>query len=1263
MTSMNNKTTKRHRQAEESTNLFKEKALIFFASDSTEDDKKKVETQEEKESSKGLREMSPEEKRKCKEILGIGIDTGSTPAMKIVEKFQKRQIETTAFEAVYKILKDPNKRRKDEYKNFLSALANGRFPKKAASASKLAKVLLTSGPAQKYLVDELKKLREEGAPISESREKEILDKIRSKGLSDKQIEEISEEEIEGDSKVRKAAEKATNIENENWPPELPPESEVRKINELEQKQKELFEKMLEVEKELDAELDSQNPNNEKVKKLEARMNELNKEFSDREKELEEPREKRERYMKRVENQYDVLESFFKESGVDIKDAAGIRMWLLGIVEQEGEKAEKQGEPLKLTGVSFDVETGEASKKTETLKVERVYFSREEGLAYESPGTLIIEGKNEKGERFKEGYKTFLNRIIAADGYEEIEDKDKMEDRIADETFGKSVEKGQQYIAKVPIGISKDGKLLREDHIIKIAEVDEANKKIRLEQDVKAVPKEWISRAMPPELRFDRTKKDFAYGEFVKLLKQHGYKRKVSMEEVDTTEEVIYIDENGLQRWATVKADKENQTYSVTPVEVKFDKDGDKYLAALQEAGVPMDIARKPRANLGIEKRELDNLQNLSPTDFLSMVRQGRISNAPSNTNLGRNIVGPTRVAGARGGGVPGFPDAASSQPPGEPPEGDDEERGGGKEDPDEFYKKFFPEYEEVGEGKESGDAKKRGFFKELWDTTYWMSAGDFWALGKAIWEYHVRQHERRKNKRIGGVGESIPWFDKEAKRIKKHSEQENVNQFKESFENTPEHLIEERLRQSRNLDELKAAFIVLSDKGRLRWDDVRIWKNLNSLLGGRVYIFIPSDGNPEAKDKNGKTGMDYLEDAVDTLWGEPGLYRSWYSRNNSALEGKVKEHYEKGKELISVEGGHGKYLKGLLERHKRGEYIDPHEYEGVLRHAIHAGKTSPQEVLYYVVQGIGGVNKQGKTIMTTGRVGVMNEEKSNNYPLMDYLTGKLPRWSSKEGKYKPAKLTFRDYRELAQKFDAAHWGEPGEFVDKMVWEKVLPFKETRRRVEKGLKDGENLDHEDIPYYLPQASIESVERVLEKTGSSKGITTEGLANAFPGYNQTIKAMAESGNTQILEEVINGYMKFYGIVMSKHRKDKNFYRLGESTKMTKPTVISDTPPIYLMRELNEEIEKVVNAYALDVPELKEAFTKMKDWKTPEVITTNEDKRKQQEIEQAFYDFPKLLRRAAGSDKGAKMLSSIDTSKLTGMSPLSQEEIDRRSEALEE
>jgi hypothetical protein len=110
------------------------------------------------------------------------------------------------------------------------------------------------------------------------------------------------------------------------------------------------------------------------------------------------------------------------------------------------------------------------------------------------------------------------------------------------------------------------------------------------------------------------------------------------------------------------------------------------------------------------------------------------------------------------------------------------------------------------------------------------------------------------------------------RRINQSSETEEMNQFKETFEPKGILEIQERARESGNKDEVKAALIVLTSKGLMRWDDVGIWKNLNRWLGTDVKIPIPNDGNPYRRlsdDPNDpdydRTGMDYLKNAIDTM--------------------------------------------------------------------------------------------------------------------------------------------------------------------------------------------------------------------------------------------------------------------------------------------------------------------------------------------------------------------------------------------------------------
>lgn len=1248
--------------------LFKESRPVFFAgtepveegSQKKEEPKEKIETDDgeetSKESKEGVRELTSEEERKCKEVELMANVNNIPEAFGIIMRFQGGRMEKSAFDSAYGILSNPNKIKQAHYKDFIKALGKGIFPKKSKRVGRLIAALEAGGEARKFVAEEIRILSQESSTVSEAREEKIIKDAEKLLL--KPEASIAEEDLPATSKdTLEATQKAIRIDETNWPPELPHKEVVKNLNELEPKQKEIFKKMLEKEAQLDRALTAEKPNHKLIKKLEAELDALNKEFEKLEKELEKPREEREKYMKRVEAQYDALERFFRHAGINMHNARKIKAWLLEMAKSKIEG----GEPLKLRGI-FHKETGETTKKVETFTILGVWFDRDETTGDENPGNLIIRYQNEEGTEFNDTYAEFLKMVNAVDAHEEIDKLENLNERIASETFGKNVEKGQKYITKRIAGLDKDGKILEEEHSFVIAEINEDEKTIILDHNVKAVPKEWLSKSVADELRFDRIKKEFSYGEFVKLIKQHDYKREASMEEVGElneegriTKEVIYIDDNGCQRWMIVEEDKENKTYSVVPADVELEEDEDDYLGSLLGAGVPDDIARKPRAQTSLGVREHEKLKKLSPTEMLDMLDKGRITNTPPGKKLKRTVRKAKPQAEEEM--LAGPPeDFSQAEPPqkGKDPEGVGE---GQKRDGEEFFPEGIPEEVLLKSGAGSA-SKKRGFLQKLWDETYWMSASDFWALGKAVWEYHVRQHERRQRHKIGSVGENLPWFGKEAARIKKHAEHENVNQFKEAFENTGPDIIQKRLRESDNKDEIKAGFIVLSERGELRWDDVGMWENLNRFIkDDRYRIYIPANGDPASRDKHGRTGEDYLKEAIDHLW-EAGKYNEWRFRNNNSFKSKMKsEGYELGERLMAREGGHQKYLENCLRAHKEGKYVNPYEYAGVVMHAVEAGKCAMHEKLYYLIEGVAAENQYGRTILPPDFIGIANAGMTNQFPLLDFLTAKTkrPYWDEEEQRYKESEegyqLGVADFRNWVKWFDEGRPQSPDrckptDFVKDFLYERVLPHEETRNRTAKGIRKAENMDHEDIPAYLPHVAVDNIEGVCTKRAGGDALTSKAYANGFPGFNQAIKSLAKTGNREVLKDVIKSYVRYEGIIKNRYKKNRDdLARLGETEELSKPTVISGKPANEAITEVNNVIEDIVSVYEGNTPELRRLYELTKE-PTPKFRTDRAQRERQKEIDEAFDEFNNAFEEAINSDGGERMISAIDWENLSGL-----------------
>jgi|GEM_PF-5320908 hypothetical protein len=575
-----------------------------------------------------------------------------------------------------------------------------------------------------------------------------------------------------------------------------------------------------------------------------------------------------------------------------------------------------------------------------------------------------------------------------------------------------------------------------------------------------------------------------------------------------------------------------------------------------------------------------------------------------------------------------------------------------------FRSEALPKSATQAEGE--AHRSERGYLKGLWRRTRVLSTDDWGGFFKTIYEHYERRWQRRSKEKYATVGKELPLgYGTEMNRIAQQAENEEVNQNMEAMEDWGVWEIQETLRTAGNKDQLKACFQTLVKKGHLRWDDVDMWRKINEYIPQGLMIPIPPGDNANFIDsKTQKTGFDYIEGAIDYLWGE-GQYQGWHSENNSTYNQKFKQYWEKGKQLEGDPKNTGSIageLKILLEKHKRGEYVDAHEYEGLVHFMIDYGKGSMEAKLYYIMEGVCIASPTtGATLMSFDRIGSINGDYLNRLPWMDYLVRRdVPR---PDGTTTP--WTIADFRKWCAEWDAGASGDdknkPNQKVVDFIWENVLTDERTIIRNNKGLRNAQEMDHDDAHFILPLADEELMDNICQNSsGSRRYFTTEGYANGYPGYNQYLKTLAGNGEKAKVLNTIRGFARFNSIMSRRLYKDKNNYaRIGPSF-WKRPSVVDQRHTGWHRQQMEEAIERVAEAYSSD-PGGAELVEMVKLMHTD---TDSKEKEVQKKIEDAILDFGNKVQKVVTADGGRKMIAVINSSGLTGMPEhMSEEEKQRR------
>ena len=397
----------------------------------------------------------------------------------------------------------------------------------------------------------------------------------------------------------------------------------------------------------------------------------------------------------------------------------------------------------------------------------------------------------------------------------------------------------------------------------------------------------------------------------------------------------------------------------------------------------------------------------------------------------------------------------------------------------------------------------------IWRNIEWFSFFDMIAMFKAAGEDIKRQFERRRQGRIGRVGESITdWIPKqvyylgtlssEFHRRDKSSEVEEVNKWKEALKDVDSYELQEQIRSPAHKDHMKAIFEMLSERGRIDWNDVEMWKALSRMSHYNMPI--------EKCLRNENLREEWLRKMITDIYDDKDHYRDWKSANDSNISSGKKKFSPELDRLNNLdEGIHGELEKQLRifievkERRAAGEKVEmpddvqPHLYEEALDFAIRMGKLTMEDKFYYLVRGV------ASGLISTDRLRSFAGEEGgylNVFPFIDYFYAKnntMPELKAREQRLieeKGGKDTFK----------------PG--IKTTLWLELEVSREKRvqERLRKGIdrKAGE-MDHDDMHFFIPRLDAETIDNMAKPaSGGSQKMTGDGWRNAYIGYSSYFKS---------------------------------------------------------------------------------------------------------------------------------------------------------------
>lgn len=332
-----------------------------------------------------------------------------------------------------------------------------------------------------------------------------------------------------------------------------------------------------------------------------------------------------------------------------------------------------------------------------------------------------------------------------------------------------------------------------------------------------------------------------------------------------------------------------------------------------------------------------------------------------------------------------------------------------------------------------------------------------------------------------------------------------------------------------NEDQLKAIIQVLSEKGAMRWDDPALLKLLNKFQK-RIIFDEANGGENEFVDQ--PRFYERLREATSAIW-TPDDFRNWQSGNTSAYEsGKQKFESVCNQRAETGDGLKG-FLKSMLKQvrmNSHGHKVDAMEYEQMIHYAIDKGKMSPDDRLYYIVQGI------DSGLLDRKRGSELDSKTLNAYPVIEM-------YARSEG------LTHQDIKALAR-IDSDIY-EPGKAYKHYFEAEAMHLKAVRERLEKTVSQGNGIDHDDMARYGAHLEDKTIENLLQQKTSGFQLPATGVANITVGLMNYLDMLSFSyddinDKERELSRFLTVFLNFDNITKGRKYADKSnsYFRWGSS-----------------------------------------------------------------------------------------------------------------------
>lgn len=499
------------------------------------------------------------------------------------------------------------------------------------------------------------------------------------------------------------------------------------------------------------------------------------------------------------------------------------------------------------------------------------------------------------------------------------------------------------------------------------------------------------------------------------------------------------------------------------------------------------------------------------------------------------------------------------------------------------------------------------YLRKLYNETYFLSLGNFYEIGKQIFEYIKRYMERAEKERIGIVGNQalgfIPGLGREFEVIKQKAETEQVNYYKEAFDQYGYTDFMNRLANTNNRDELKALLIVMSEKGFINWQDKTLWAAIKRVAAKFNFDLRKAEHNEDS-----------IREILDEFWGKDS-FRDFRNKNDSAYQNRVNENKQWALRLENdpeQKGGMKGRLQNYLFLHMNGHWVDPAIYEALLYFAIENGKLSFADKIYFLVMGLGmegkGGDTDGKPLLDWYRLSQFEGNLLNRFPVLDYFTdwnipkvdsqGK-PIYDETTGKQKVSQPHMNEMKHMIKTIMEKDAGKniystskpedltPGSALQEYIEsEMMLNPSVVSRMADKASRDVENWDHDDFHMFGSQLRENQIEQVALRSGAKQQASSMAVKNTLAGLNHFTKRYldqyieagergddeAAQKNLRRFMDTIRSYIRLDAIV-----QDRFKHNMHEYTKFdTEMRSYALADPTRMIAEMSQEMHKFVTLF---------------------------------------------------------------------------------------